>query len=124
MQLRRKVDDVVGVGQGHEQAAGAFHDQQPVRRRCLQLSHVDGDAGAPRRLMRRDRLGQYIGLGQDAIGGDSGKPAHGNGVGLRLRPCLHRLPIESVEMGEEPGGDDGLADIGVGACDEKALQSS
>ena len=52
MQLRRKVDDVVGVGQGHEQAAGAFHDQQPVRLRRLQLRHVDADTGAPRRLMR------------------------------------------------------------------------
>ena len=44
-----------------------------------------------------------------------------DGVGLGLSSSLHRLPISGVEMGEEPGGDDGLADIGVGACDEKAF---
>ena len=107
----------------HEQAAGAFHDQQPVRLRRLQLRHVDGDARAPRRLVRRHRLRQHIGLGQDTAGRDIGEPAHGHGVCLGLGPSLYRLPIIGIEMGHQPGRDQRLADIGIGTCDEKALQS-
>ena len=86
-----------------------------------ELRHVDGDAGAPRRLMRGDRLGQDIGLGQDAVRRHAGKPPHDGGVGLRLGAGLHRLPIAGVEPRQQPGRDDGLADIGVGPGDEKAL---
>ncbi len=124
MQLGREVDDIGRVGEGHEHAARAFDHQQAVRRRRLELRHVDGDACAPRRLVRRHRLGQHIGLGQDAVRGDFGEPAHGRGVGLWLGPGLHRLPIDAASRWVSSQAETTrLADIGIGACDEKALQS-
>ena len=90
----------------------------------IELLHVDGDAGPPRRLMRGDRLGQHIGLGQDAVGRDLGQPAHDRGIGLRIgyRPA----PASSSRRRAAPtsqADNDRLADIGVGAGDEKALHS-
>jgi hypothetical protein len=111
------------VAEGYEHAPGALDHQEALRGRWLEFRHVDANTGAPCGLMWCDRLWQHIGFGKDALVVDLGEPAHGHGVGFWLDPGLHRLPITCIEMAEQPRGDDGLADIGIGACDEKALQS-
>ncbi len=116
-----EVDDEGRVGERHHQAAGALDHQRPVAGGRDELLHVDGDAGPARRLMRGDRLGQHISLGQDALGRGLGQPAHDRGIRLRMIAGLHRLPVARAEPRHEPGGNDRLADIGVGPGDEKAL---
>ena len=73
--------------------------------------------------MRGHRLWQDIGFGQDASAEISASFRTVAESGLRLGPGLHRLPIIGIEMGHQPRRDQRLADIGIGACDEKALQS-
>ena len=53
----------------HHEPARALDHQQPVVGWRTELLHVDGDAGPPRRLVRRHGFGQKIGLGQDAAHG-------------------------------------------------------
>jgi hypothetical protein len=116
-----EVDDEGRIGQRHHQAAGAFDHQRPVAGRRDELLHVDGESGPARRLMRGNRLGQNIGLGQDALGRNLGQPAHDLGIRFRMIARLHRLPVARPESRHEPGRDDRFADIRVGPRDEKAL---
>ena len=67
-------------------------------------------------------LRQDIGLGQDAVLPDAGEPAAPLSESVSGSvPGLDRLPVIGIEMGQQPSRDHRLADIGIGACDEKSL---
>ena len=50
----------------------------------------------------------------------AGQARDGLAVGAGVEPRLHRLPVGGAERAGERGGEDRLADVGVGAGDDDA----
>ncbi len=69
--------------------------------------------------MRRAGGVQAIGFGQDGRLA-AGEPGNRFAIALPRKPGLHRLPVTRAEMRGETGGEDGLADISIGAGDDEA----
>ena len=69
--------------------------------------------------MGRHGLLEGIGLRQKALRWQVQQVAHPTAITTVLEATLHRLPVPGLQPLDEPGADNGLANVGVGAANHE-----